>query len=206
MKQIRLVAGPLTLLFTRSLDRWTHQFLITSDGLISGADNKVLTSIEGDSEQFWPPSPPMQEIDLPQSNTASKVALGLGRAGQSHWSASFSLTSPSKGRHEALVEVACLSSLQSSSAAAAEIQLASRYDMNFEVETLRLQKASRALRRTTPGWEMEIVPLGGERSDSRFQIEGQQLLIQPTRISSEPRKPTQWGYRLVVTAPTGSDW
>jgi hypothetical protein len=51
----------------------------------------VLESIEGTAEDIWPPSPPWQELHVPPSDDGRHVAFLVGKAGQSHWSASVEL-------------------------------------------------------------------------------------------------------------------
>ena len=71
---------------TANTDRWSHQIF-----LIEGEQQTILlTSIEGDDEQTWPASAPLQDIshhDLP----GGEAILGVGMAGKSHWSASVSV-------------------------------------------------------------------------------------------------------------------
>lgn len=44
-------------------------------------------SIEGDAEDSWPSSPPLQQLSLEDIN-GSSVILGVGAAGRGHWSIS----------------------------------------------------------------------------------------------------------------------
>lgn len=46
-----------------------------------------LTSIESDANVEWPDSPPLQQLSVEQIGSAT-AALGVGAAGQSHWSLS----------------------------------------------------------------------------------------------------------------------
>lgn len=46
-----------------------------------------LTSVESDSSAAWPASPPLQQISVERIGSAT-AALGVGGAGQSHWSVS----------------------------------------------------------------------------------------------------------------------
>ncbi len=74
----------LRVVFQRQADRWTHRIEI-----IDGAQSCcLLTSVEGTSEQPWPPSPPLQQLSIEERAPGNRVALLLGMAGRSHWSAS----------------------------------------------------------------------------------------------------------------------
>ena len=55
-------------------------------------DDEVATSIEGDADDEWPSSPPIQQLSL-ESAGESNVLLGVGGAGTSHWSISVELSS-----------------------------------------------------------------------------------------------------------------
>ena len=50
----------------------------------------VGTSIEGDADDAWPPSPPLQQLSLQEIN-GTPVILGVGAAGRGHWSVSVEL-------------------------------------------------------------------------------------------------------------------
>jgi hypothetical protein len=60
-------------------DRFQHT--ISLDGVPAAA------SIEGHSDDPWPPSPPIQQL-VPQQIDGRDVLLGVGAAGRSHWSVS----------------------------------------------------------------------------------------------------------------------
>lgn len=96
---ITLVAGGLSVVLSRTADRYRHELLLTTD-----EGKMVLASLEGD-EQEWPPSPPFQEVHLRQDQV--DAALLVGRAGRSHWSASIE---PDRSQGAVLFDVACRSS------------------------------------------------------------------------------------------------
>lgn len=62
-------------------DRYAHRFVGRVDGDIAAS------SIEGDSSQDWPPSPPIQQLSL-ESVDDQPAVLGVGGAGRGHWSVS----------------------------------------------------------------------------------------------------------------------
>lgn len=75
--EIRSGCGRLTVQFRWRGDRFSHQILL--------GDKMIASSVEGDPEQPWPPSPPVQQISLEELGD-KWVVLGVGAAGSSHWS------------------------------------------------------------------------------------------------------------------------
>src|ERR1051326_2095918 len=66
-------------------DRYRHTVsLIDRDR----ASIPLLESIEGNSEDDWPSSPPLQTLSVERLSDGRSVALLVGMAGGSHWSAS----------------------------------------------------------------------------------------------------------------------
>jgi len=49
---------------------------------------EIMRSCEGNGRDGWPCSPPLQDLVI-EEQAAGSVALGVGRAGGSHWSSSF---------------------------------------------------------------------------------------------------------------------
>ena len=80
----RLTAGSLIVDFRSQADRVGHALLAT-DG-----QREVLLAetLEGNGEQDWPPSPPLQQLSLETTADGRPCALLVGMAGISHWSAS----------------------------------------------------------------------------------------------------------------------
>ncbi len=73
----------LRVVFYKRGDRWGHVVAAVSGEHVS----PLLVSVEGTNEQVWPPSPPLQSLSIEQRATGA-VALLVGMAGRSHWSAS----------------------------------------------------------------------------------------------------------------------
>lgn len=69
--------------FARQQDRFAHQLIIRSHDKPKA--RVLLSSLEGDSQQDWPASPPLQEIHL-QEIDGRNVVMGVGMAGSAHWS------------------------------------------------------------------------------------------------------------------------
>jgi len=58
-------------------DRFQHQ--------VRQGDDSLLVSIEGNADQAWPDSPPLQQLSH-EHLEGRDVVLGVGAAGKSHWS------------------------------------------------------------------------------------------------------------------------
>lgn len=69
----------------RQRDRFAHQVvLVTPQG-----EFPCLASVEGNDQQIFPPSPPLQDMSV-ERRVGSQVALGVGMAGPALWSLSTS--------------------------------------------------------------------------------------------------------------------
>ena len=55
---------------------------------IAAKSRPLLESIEGTATDDWPPSPPLQSLSIETLPDGRRVALLVGMAGRSHWSAS----------------------------------------------------------------------------------------------------------------------
>ena len=87
--------------FEWQLDRYGHSISIVDP---SGAVTPLLRSIEGGAEDDWPPSPPLQTLSIEKLPDARTVALLVGMAGRSHWSAS---VEPQNGEARIIFDMAC---------------------------------------------------------------------------------------------------
>jgi hypothetical protein len=75
--------------FDRNQDRWRHRiFLMLPEGSAAATTLLLFESLEGTSEEDWPASPPLQFVSIETRPTKPPVALLMGMAGGSHWSAS----------------------------------------------------------------------------------------------------------------------
>jgi hypothetical protein len=112
MSNFAITSANLSVEFTRRGDRFAHRVLAAD------ADDWVglLESLEGAADDDWPASPPWQEVHCEQRVGGVQVALAVGKAGKSHWSASFELDAAGS----LTVDVACR-------AAAAPRRLCSTY-------------------------------------------------------------------------------
>ncbi len=84
MSSIVLEAGPnLRIIFDRRADRWGHRIELLDDGAMMAA----IESVEGSAIDNWPPSPAFQTLDVETRAGERQIALLVGKAGESHWSA-----------------------------------------------------------------------------------------------------------------------
>jgi hypothetical protein len=82
-----LEAGNFRVYFTWRKDRFAHEISV----LQNGSWQPVLASVEGTPDCDWPPSPPFQSLHIEQRDDGRTLALLVGMAGKSHWSASIEI-------------------------------------------------------------------------------------------------------------------
>lgn len=84
--EVALVDGSkLVVEFENRGDRLGHTIWLVDAG---GTKVGLLQSIEGSPQDAWPPSPPLQSLSIETLTDGRRVALLVGMAGGSHWSAS----------------------------------------------------------------------------------------------------------------------
>jgi hypothetical protein len=82
-----LEGGGLSVRFHRREDRFAHEVWLVD----RGAWVQVLASCEGLPLDDWPASPPLQSLTVERRAGERQLALLVGMAGHSHWSASVEL-------------------------------------------------------------------------------------------------------------------
>ena len=87
--------------FVHQGDRFGHVIFAVS---ATGEAERLLESIEDTGRDNWPASPPLQSLSLEALPDGRPVALLVGMAGGSHWSAS---VEPLADRPALLFDVAC---------------------------------------------------------------------------------------------------
>jgi hypothetical protein len=97
---VTLAAGPLRLTFAWRLDRWAHRVMLDARLLAESVED----SDDGPGDPRWPASPVLTEV-TPTEAAGRPAIVGLGLAGRSHFSASFT-PHPTLG-DAMLVEIAC---------------------------------------------------------------------------------------------------
>lgn len=113
--------GPLRVEFLPRGDRIAHTIYVVErgdgggvgggDGGGGGGDSAgvwrpLLHSVESEADAAWPESPPLQELHVEERDGRS-VALLVGRAGKSHWSASIGREFGQNGGDALVFDVAC---------------------------------------------------------------------------------------------------
>ena len=90
--------GRLRIEFHWQQDRFIQQLFV--DSVQAG------NSVEGDAEECWPSSPPVQQLSLEEINESS-VILGVGAAGRGHWSISVEIDRSSAEADAIKFDLAC---------------------------------------------------------------------------------------------------
>jgi hypothetical protein len=84
--------GDLRVVFRWRGDRYGH----TVERRMDGTWRTLLESIEGSPDDAWPPSPALQTVHI-ERRPGGPVALLVGQAGSSHWSASVDAVQDHRG-------------------------------------------------------------------------------------------------------------
>jgi hypothetical protein len=112
-----LNANDWRMAFERHEDRIRHRIEVeAADGWRS-----LTKSVEGTADQWWPASPPLQNLHV-ETREGRDVVLLVGMAGRSHWSASVGISADGA---EIVFDLACR-------AAAEPDWLGSRYRLGFD--------------------------------------------------------------------------
>jgi hypothetical protein len=161
--------------------RWAHSLELIRDG----QRLCEFQSLEGNAEQNFPPSPPLQQLhrtDLPDGRVA---LLLVGMAGRSHWSVSCEVE---PGQPRILFDVACRA------VPACQAILGSSYQLTdvaaAAVSESQISWLDGAVRGTLRG-----LPSAPEGLPCRLTVDGTGLAIRP--VSLDPI-PARWRYELVL--------
>lgn len=157
MTKYAMEAAGIRIEFTRREDRYAHRIM----AIDVGAFVPLLESVEGEANDDWPLSPPWQEVHCEPRTGGVQVALTVGKAGKSHWSASFELDPAGS----LTVDVACRT-------ATAPIRLGSAYLLHtpFAIDATHGQArlAERWILQPAAGEEASKIELG--ESATSFSI------------------------------------
>lgn len=172
--------------FLWHIDRYRHVISAIDP---AGGITPLLESIEGTRADNWPPSPPLQSLHLEKQPGGSRVALLVGMAGKSHWSASIGPGSVGPGL---VFDLACR-------AGSAAGNLGSQYRIasgvqrvTAEADAIRLEVGDRAV--TISGSS------AGTTLTALHAVTGQSFVAQPSSLSSGPTR--RWLYSIALTVPS----
>ncbi len=84
LDSVDALGNGIRIAFAWNEDRFAHSIHLLRDG----RSLELLASLEGSDQQQWPPSPPLQQLCVEDHQSNGPVALLVGMAGKSHWSAS----------------------------------------------------------------------------------------------------------------------
>ena len=176
----------LQLLF--SGDRYAHRICLRQ----AGGWIDILSSVEGTADDAWPPSPPFQALDLECTDDGRQLALLVGMACRSHWSASIELDS----RHDLLrFEIACRTGERLCKL------LTSRYRAAAEVLCTRVKKGKMlacmpSLRR----WQLYVETcMEHSPADLKTDASGFAVVAKHLDLGNE-RRTIRWAYTIGIQA------
>ncbi len=157
----------LQVTFERACDRYVHRIEVQDDN----GPVCVLCSTEGNSDERWPASPPIQEVHLEDRPDGSRVALCVGMSGTSHWSLSALLAADAQ---TATFDVACrLRDMPET--------LGSEYEV------------------TDPAWADRIaVTTLDDPSPTTLLRRNSQLLLSPSTVGHTMPQTQQWRYTFSI--------
>lgn len=154
----------------------------------------VLESIEGAPSDVWPPSPALQSLQL-EERAGGKVALLVGMAGRSHWSASVEADS---GSGRLVFDIACRVTQEPA-------WLGSRYRLGEWSGAgdpwPRTSDQSSAIR----GQTSEQRPLIEAMDSAAVDWPPEEVLVRPAAASEELPRTVRWRYSIPTKAAATSD-
>ena len=185
--EIQTANGDVTikLEFARGPDRWAHRWLVATDN----SELEIMSSEEGTPIQNWPSSPPLQEVSR-HCLDGTVAILGVGMAGKSHWSASYSLDGV---EFESAIksDLACLQK-----STASDASLGSKYSLgqNCQVQALSDRRVELLLEQIPIG----ISAISGTGFETGIRLADRTISITPERFSDRPNLATRWGFEIAT--------
>lgn len=170
--------------------QWQIDRFVQVIGLIADQKRRpVMLSSEGSPQEFWPVSPPLQQVHRQEIENCP-VLFGVGMAGASHYSTSM-LLSTNGSLVELQIDSACVAK---SPAGVGEIHLGSRVNCLPEFDLVQCQREGQLVRGNECFPGILIIP---DRETCQLQqLESRQLEFTPLAIQESG--PTQWRYRLTL--------
>jgi hypothetical protein len=174
--------------FDRAGDRWRHRVsLALPEGSSIVSPVLLFESQEGTSEEDWPCSPPLQFVSIETRPKKLPVALLMGMAGGSHWSASIE---QHPAEQTIRFDIACR-------AGSRPEQLGSRYRFAPRVELMGTDEATGNVRFLAGGLAFELAGEAGKDSPlPAIAVEDREVRIhfgEPTGVEVQTYR---WVYCL----------
>ncbi len=176
---ISLSAGTLTVRYTKWQDRLCHTIGIVYEDVFV----PFLESVEGNADEPWPTSPPMQQmVEESFSPSANPVLLGVGLSGNGHWSTAIE----TQLAHGLKFDIACKNS-KGATRFGSEYRVLAKAERGIEGGAISLQRDTTAGKAT-----VEIAVSIGE---IRFLPDEQKIRICP-QSDPESIRTHRWCYEV----------
>lgn len=164
-------------------DRFHHELRLANN--VDSSD--ICKSIEGTDIDVWPVSPPMQDVTLEERND-TKLLLGVGRAGKSHWGFS---CEAKEGSGVFRFEIACHAKLPAAF-------LGSTYRVSpgakIEDKSTSSNSAANFVKISTAKGAVIIRPM----QHSKLSVQGDVLTISPNALPEKTPATCIWGYEIQI--------
>jgi len=181
----QLASDKLRVRFVFCEDRYAHEVQVAD-----GADWRcLLRSVEGSPLEAWPASPPLQSLHMEDRGGNQRLALLVGMAGNSHWSASIELdTATSCARFDIACRVR----------APAAAPLMSTYEFVPGVTTIVFDDCTGYVsRRKQVDGSRARIQVGASREWAVLEfVPGQLKIVAVDDAPSSATRTVQWGYTL----------
>ena len=170
--------------FIWRVDRYAQQVVLVDETVSGKRDLPIMTSVEGNSDQNWPASPPLQDLNFHEPPTGQRAALAVGMAGKSHWSLAWESTVDPVGL---VCDVACRIK-ESPGILASTWELADGVSMG-PTGQLRIRAVEIGLRVDTESDAKSVT--------NSEHVDGQ-LCLTPQSLETALPRTVRWRYRISI--------
>jgi hypothetical protein len=147
----------------------------------------LFESQEGNSEEDWPASPPLQFVSIETRPKKLPVALLMGMAGGSHWSASIE---QHPAEHSLRFDIACR-------AGSHPDKLGSRYRFGPRVENLNFDEGASVIRFQVASLAFQFqAEQGPDTPLAQLALDDREVRVHFGEPMSDKRQTYRWVYRL----------
>lgn len=167
--------------FLRVAPRVAHRIALVRD---SGVE-WVLSSVEGDSRQAFPPSPPLQQLATETFSGGRTAALLLGMAGRSHWSVSAESHPPDR---RIRFDVACRARVVDRQSLHSVYQMLSPWQLSADAMVAEL---------CGPGYCLRCMASPDAECPTLLSVEEDRLVIGPAQLGDSSTH--RWRYEMVLS-------